>query len=514
MKKMGDELDGYTKVVLDDTPEEPVEGFPEVPEGEGTKRKRRRRTAEEKAEENQVAGKTMKITLISLAAVLFVAYVAGVIVFWNRFLPDTVVNGVSIGKMTAQEAKNEFLENKKAHELTIVEKERSEKISPEEIDLVINITDEVDQLMEAQLPYGWFLHLWGENPITKEMSVTYDAAELTELINGLECFKKENVVAPVNATIAPGQTAFEIVPEILGNTVKKEELADAITQALATWQREINLEQADLYELPTVYKDDPKVAEAVKQADAYTHGSITYDFKYTTEKVDYEKSKDWIKCSKDYKVSFNKSKVGDYVQELCRRYNTMGAARDFTTTGGRKMNIYQGDYGWKIYFDKEKAQLLKDLESGQDVSREPIYSYKAMVRNGPKDDVGNSYVEVSISAQTLWLYIDGKCILSTDCVTGNPNRKAGTTRGIYGITYKKSPETLTGPNADGSTYESKVTYWMPFNGNQGLHDASWRDTFGGNIYKTKGSHGCVNLPTWAAAEIYTHVQAGFPVVIY
>lgn len=513
--KKGDELDSYTKVVLDETPDDPVEnGTPAAGESSGTERKRKRRSAEEKAEENRAAGKAMKITILSVLAVLFVIYVTGVIVFWNRLLPDTVVNGVAVGNMKAPEAKKEFLENKTAHELTLVEKDRSEKISPQQIDLVINVTNEAEELVEDQIPYGWFLHLWGENDIIKEMTVTYDEQKLAAVIDGLECFKKENIVAPVNATIAPGQTGFVIVPEILGNTIKKEEFDEAVIQALATWQREIDLEKADLYVLPTTYRDDPKVAEAIRQADEYTHGSITYDFKYTTEKVGYEQSKDWIDCSAKYKVSFNKSKVGDYVQELCRKYNTMGAARDFTTTDGRKMNVYQGDYGWKIWFDKEKEQLLKDLKSGKDIDREPVYSYKAMCRNSAKDDVGNSYVEVSIAKQTVWLYIDGECILTTDCVTGNPSRKAGTSKGIWSITYKKSPETLTGPNADGTSYESEVTYWMPFNGNQGLHDASWRDKFGGNIYKTNGSHGCVNLPPWAAATIYRHVEAGFPVIIY
>ena len=66
----------------------------------------------------------------------------------------------------------------------------------------------------------------------------------------------------------------------------------------------------------------------------------------------------------------------------------------------------------------------------------------------------------------------------------------------------------------GADYESPVTYWMPFNGGIGLHDATWRSRFGGSIYYYSGSHGCVNLPYSAAADIYSIVEAGMPVVCY
>ena len=55
---------------------------------------------------------------------------------------------------------------------------------------------------------------------------------------------------------------------------------------------------------------------------------------------------------------------------------------------------------------------------------------------------------------------------------------------------------------------------MPFNGNVGMHDASWRSEFGGWIYIIDGSHGCINLPTQKAAEIYEVVEKGEPIFVY
>lgn len=72
---------------------------------------------------------------------------------------------------------------------------------------------------------------------------------------------------------------------------------------------------------------------------------------------------------------------------------------------------------------------------------------------------------------------------------------------------------LTGGNAENG-WETPVTYWMPFFDGQGLHDATWRSSFGGSIYQTNGSHGCVNLPLDAAQRIYDSIDTGVAIILY
>jgi hypothetical protein len=56
---------------------------------------------------------------------------------------------------------------------------------------------------------------------------------------------------------------------------------------------------------------------------------------------------------------------------------------------------------------------------------------------------------------------------------------------------------------------------MPFTGNVGIHDADgWRSSYGGEIYKTNGSHGCVNTPYEAAKTIFETISVGTAVVVY
>ncbi|MBQ3858807.1 MAG: L,D-transpeptidase [Prevotella sp.] len=49
---------------------------------------------------------------------------------------------------------------------------------------------------------------------------------------------------------------------------------------------------------------------------------------------------------------------------------------------------------------------------------------------------------------------------------------------------------------------------------QGIHDSVWRSAYGGNIYKTNGSHGCVNTPLGAMRKIFKKAHVGTPVIVY
>ena len=126
-------------------------------------------------------------------------------------------------------------------------------------------------------------------------------------------------------------------------------------------------------------------------------------------------------------------------------------------------------------------------------------------------DVMNQ-VEINLSSQNVKFVRNGEVIWSAPCVTGGPGYRTPT--GIFNINYKTMNTVLKGKNADGTDYESPVRYWMPFNGNIGMHDANWRSSFGGNIYKTNGSHGCINLPPSVAKELYGYVEKGTPVICY
>ena len=235
--------------------------------------------------------------------------------------------------------------------------------------------------------------------------------------------------------------------------------------------------------------------------------TVTYQFGDQSEVLDSARILSWLQEKEDGSVAIDEQQAKAFVKELAEKYDTAYTTRTFHTTGGRDIQIAQGDYGWRIDQEAETKHLLELLAAKQSAVCEPIYAQTAAVH--AKNDWGTTYVEVSLTDQYLWLYKDGHCILESYFVSGNPTRGHATPKGIYGLTYKTRDATLSGEG-----YDSKVKYWMPFNRNVGLHDAPWRKTFGGQIYRNNGSHGCINLPPANAAKIYENVDKNTPVIVY
>jgi len=91
---------------------------------------------------------------------------------------------------------------------------------------------------------------------------------------------------------------------------------------------------------------------------------------------------------------------------------------------------------------------------------------------------GLTYIDISIEKQRVILFENGRKVMESACVTGTPNRERATHYGSFRINYKQRNRILRGSQ---KLYEAFVSYWMPFDGGIGLHDATWRGRFGGNI---------------------------------
>ena len=132
-----------------------------------------------------------------------------------------------------------------------------------------------------------------------------------------------------------------------------------------------------------------------------------------------------------------------------------------------------------------------------------------ITKNAYSKSVGNEYVEISIKQQRIWYYKNGDLKVTSKVVTGNYGTN-DTPKGYYKIYQKLSPATLVGPG-----YASRVSYWMAFTySGCGIHDSSWRSSYGGNIYKGNGSHGCVNTPYSDVKKLYQYTRIGTPVIVY
>ena len=184
--------------------------------------------------------------------------------------------------------------------------------------------------------------------------------------------------------------------------------------------------------------------------------------------------------------------------------------RKFKTTSGEEISINSGILGWQIDVDKTVEEIKEFISAGEDITDQPEYKLYCLTRDN--QDIGNTYIEVSIDKQHLWFYKDGELNYESDVVTGLPNGQRDTPKGAYVVWSREKGATLGTYAVQG--YEAWVDYWMPFDWTGcGLHDAN-RSNFGGEIYKTNGSHGCINCPKETAKYLYENIKTGTPVIIY
>ena len=427
----------------------------------------------------------------------------------TRFFPNTQINGVDASGKTAAEVQELIAECVNGYTLTIDERNnQTETIAGTDIKLHAEFDGSLEKMVAAQNPFAWLWHMKQEEYTIGTM-VAYDDAALESQIRNLSCLDPEKAVEPVNAKISEyvsGQ-GYSIEPEQEGTAVEAEKLTQAVTGAIENLQDHLSLEEADVYKKPTVLKDDASLAEQLDKMNKYAKMSVTYQFGDSTETLNGDQIHAWLIANADGSVSVDSSKVSEYVSEMAKAHNTSNKAKTLKTSYGSTIQVSGGTYGWKINQAAETEALAAIIASGESTTREPEYSQKAASHGA--NDYGDTYVEINLTGQHLFFYKEGKLVVESDFVSGNLAKGWGTPAGSYPLAYKQKNAVLKGEN-----YRTPVNYWMPFNNGIGMHDAKWRSSFGGTIYKTGGSHGCINLPPSVAKTIFDNISAGTPVICY
>lgn len=332
--------------------------------------------------------------------------------------------------------------------------------------------------------------------------ISYDENLLQECINKLGCFDNNKVIQPQNAKLVYTNNSFNIYKEIYGNKVNRNILYENIVKAIKDKDSNIDLEETKCYEDPKFVSDSPEIVNAKNTIDKYLSSKITYNFAGQTQVLDGETIKFWLNIDENYKVSLDETTVRNYVNKLANSYTSL-LGTSIEVSGG-----YDGNnHSWIIDSEKETQALMENIENGQTITKHPIYAQTSAA--GYFSKVGNTFVEIDMTKQHLWYYKDGYLVVEGDVVTGNLSAGHSTPAGVYKFYYKQKNTVLRGED-----YAAPVSFWMPFNGNIGLHDASWRSEFGGEIYKTDGSHGCVNAPYYVAKTVFDNISAGIPVICY
>lgn len=461
--------------------------------------------------------KNQKMVLWSSLGVLFAfllgLLIAGSVYCSSHFSKGTIINEIDASGLTMEELESRMRE----YVLTVRERTGegsyiTETITGDQIGVTVSNTDELNGILKQQnILKAISSYIKGEQQVyTVENLYAYVDSALMTAILKLQGFQESFVTGPENAHISEydPQTGYRIVPEIRGNVLNQTKTIQTVETAVDALLTEIDLEKAGCYEEPSVYADDAKLTERLAQMKQYTDLRIVYHFGQQEEVIDGSVLSGWLLVDEETnKVSVSEEKIDDFVVMLRKKYDTIFRSREFQTSYGKTITIEGGDYGWWMNYSQEQEQLKEMIENGESGERIPVYYQTAAVYGS--QDYGNTYIEINLTAQHLFLYVNGEKKMESEFVSGNAARGFDTPAGIYGITYKEQDAMLVGEN-----YETPVSYWMPFNGNIGLHDAIWRDSFGADIYKKSGSHGCINMPYLKAKELYGEIAKGTPVICY
>lgn len=465
-------------------------------------------TVKRKKKKKGILKQSMSLAFLVMGVVILGTYIGFCVYFHSHFFNRTQIEDIAVGGMTAEEAAEAISNEVSDYLLTVSDRDGNKyQILGVDFDYQYEPKGEEEHLIDEQNVFLWPFRLNKTKLINMEKSISFDQDKLLQQVDGMECFLPEHMIKPTDAYIVCGEEGYELIPEQQGSYLIKDKVAALITDAVDSGLTELKLPD-DVYEKPEVTQKDPKLTECMDKINAFFGARIQYDIQGADEVVDQSVISQWITVDDNYQVTFDEGKVADYVQQLAYKYNTYGDEREFKTTMGGTVTIGGGDYGWVIDKEAEAAQLMEEVKNGEVITREPNYSQRAVVSG--LEDIGDTYLEIDYTNQHLYYYEQGELQMDTDIVSGNISRGNGSPDGVFKIVYKKSPAVLKGED-----YESNVDYFMVFAYNVGVHDASWRHgKFGGQIYKTSGSHGCINVSEEAAAKLYSMIEKDTPVIAY
>lgn len=449
--------------------------------------------------------KTLKIFAILFLALLIYIYISGLYFFKDRFLPKTFVNGHDFGLTKISEFQDNYNNLSKNFVLEVVDKDnKSEKITAKEISYV----EDIGKNVINQTPFYWPISSLINKEFKTDTDLKYNEIALENKINNLNSVKNGNIES-VNAKVvySPEEDKYKIQDEVFGNIVRRDDLKKSVLNHFADKTEKLSLKDENLYYDPTITSDSDVLKHELKSTEEIHKRKLVIDLGDVKEELTGQKLISLYSKSENGDLVLDDLKVEEYAKSLSASYDTYKGSRIFNATDLGPVKVDGGIYGWSTDVLKTKEAIVNAINTGAETVQ-PVYRQTALARAG--GDIGKTYIEIDLARQTLWYYKDGNLKITTPIVSGNPRQGNATPTGTDRIWSREKDRYLTG-----ETYRSKVNYWMPINWKGiGLHDATWRSKFGGNLYLSGGSHGCINVPPSVMPGLFAETFNGMPVVVY
>ena len=367
-----------------------------------------------------------------------------------------------------------------------------------------SLTD-LESALSKQNSWGWIQSLFheGEDLV---FEISHDEAIFTNYLESL----KEEIEAlndgreiTSDAVIVKQNSEFILVEEHIGTNLDIEKVMDAIRDGFIDGAKSVELE--DYQAQPQVTGED----ETIKEAFGKLNRIININAKYILNGEDVHISKEalteWI-LYEDGEISLDIQLIEAYLEGLNETYSPVKNPLLFESTLQGEVEVPSGSFGWLITVKTEAEILKNQILEGKDFTGKPKYSGGQTPENPVL--LSNTYIEVDLTNQHMWYYIEGELVLETPIVSGKPSTP--TPVGVFYVWNKEEDAIL-----EGETYETPVAFWMPIEWTGiGIHDSAWQSSYGEERYQTHGSHGCINTPPEIMEELFERAEIRTPVIVY
>lgn len=436
----------------------------------------------------------------------------------NNFPVNTWINGVYCTGKTIEQVNRELVSQTKVSDVIITDAAGREWcIASDTLGLHPDYTAALKAYMKQNATILWTQNM--QEPAVVSLEPTqyrWDAEKLEEEFKAFEFVQEEGRREKGCSIKFDEETGYYLQD---GNKARLNiaKTLECIKTSLSKGELSVDLAGGNCYEDLEDDAEDLSQRALWGQLQDYFDCEITYDM--GTEQIPFTAAvlSSFLKADENGRLLpdeagqpvVDEERVEQWVEELAVKYNTCGTEREFQSSRGDVISVKYVTYGTELDTKAEKKYLLEVLTGGKTEPGKhiPAYVQEGFVRG--LDDIGDTYIEVDMTEQHMYYYVNGELRLETDVVTGNTSRRRGTPEGINFVYNKQRNRILRGAD-----YATPVKYWMPVKGAVGIHDADWRKKFGGEIYKKNGSHGCINTPPEVMAELYDMVEIGTPVIMF
>ncbi len=465
--------------------------------------------------------KGIGIMLGCVLALALIVYVGVSLYFTGRFMPNSTAGSLNLSLMSAADAEQAVSDAMDGYTLSLSGEGLDFDLTAADLGINANASNIVSEMLDNQNPWLWPFQLVTQHDESAKLAANADGTSLLDSVQAAVENFNATATPATNASISydKGTKKFVVLPESVGTALDANAVAKVATQALSTFSTQAKI-TADQLAQPTVLSTDERLNTAMESANTMISSNLTFMMGgKQVATLDADTIAPWITSDADANATIDDAQMSAWVDKLASDCTTVGTQRTYTRPDGKVFSVSGGVYGWKVDQDALLSLVKEAVAAGSvETVDVPTTTHGDAFNGAGAQDWGTRYLDIDLTEQHARFYDEsGNLVWESDIISGIPDGEHETPNGVYWMNQPESPSTLKGYSGNSQIYETVVQYWMPFVGGAiGLHDADWQTSgFGGTKYKDGyGSHGCVNLPTDKAAELYALIKGGDAVVCH